>query len=101
MAVPVTIGTTSPHTRNLLLCEPQVRDNLGALITRFQQLRLDGGALHLCRLGRGHCRPLAVKSVVQCGWQFGAPRSAGRLAAVRCLAFRMRAPRSRLYSICE
>ena len=44
----------------------QVRDSLGALVSRFQQLRVDGGGLNMCRLARGHCRPLAVKSVVQC-----------------------------------
>jgi hypothetical protein len=45
----------------------QVRDTLGALAARFQALGLDGGGLHICRLARASSRPLAVKSVVQCG----------------------------------
>ncbi|KIZ06809.1 hypothetical protein MNEG_1145 [Monoraphidium neglectum] len=42
----------------------QVRDSMGALVARFQQLRVDGGGLNICRLGRESRKPLAIKSVV-------------------------------------
>jgi hypothetical protein len=56
--------TLEPRLRASILA--QVRDSMGALVARFQQLRVDGGGLNICRLGRESRKPLAIKSVVQC-----------------------------------
>lgn len=52
-----------------VLCVCQVRDNLGALATRFSALQLEGGCCQVSRAVRQHgssssSRALCIKSVV-------------------------------------